>query len=269
MMKLLRYILLSSIFLVLNACDSVTTNKPLGLPILYEMQGLWSVEGEDDNEYLYVKLLADGTLRGTGISWDNKEQQYVLNQTQWIVSVEDGVHYLNIIIGSVAPPNYDVNRVIFSPDGIMTIFFPESDEFVAAIQSGILTGTVKRSEFSSNVHISDSEQLANFIDPAKFTEQFDVNGSASMRRIYKHPMPDDVSIIMDQATHNHSKCLSITMKEDVAAMGIATLTQAAFTTYKKCMQDCGYEFTPDDPGSEMYIVKNGLGLFTFRVTIKE
>jgi hypothetical protein len=102
MMKLLRYILLSSIFLVLNACDSVTTNKPLGLPILYEMQGLWT--GEDDNEYLYVKLLADGTLRGTDISWDNKEQQYKLNQTQWIVSVEDGAHYLNIINGSVAPP---------------------------------------------------------------------------------------------------------------------------------------------------------------------
>jgi hypothetical protein len=90
-----------------------------------------------------------------------------------------------------------------------------------------------------------------------------------MRRIYKYPMPNDVSIIMDQATHNHSKCLSISMKEDVAAMGIATLTQAALNAYKKCMQDRGYEFTPDDPGREMYIVKNGLGLFTFRATVKE
>jgi hypothetical protein len=287
-MKFLRYTLLVFVYLALSACDTLTATKPVGLPIWYEMQGLWVGKNYGNDFYIDVRLLPDGSLHSATTYWDEDKERFMLEESELIISVEDGVHYINSLVLPTETVdhrndsfirNYSFMRIIFSEGGIAIAFNPNIDVFAEAIESGTLPGKVKKAQTkftedlsirTKDVYIDDPEGLAKFIDPKYFSEQFVTEDPASIRRIYKYQLPEDEVTVMNQAKQSQSKCLSIANNSDIGPANFIKLTQAALNTYWTCMRGLGYEFIPNDPSKEMYIVNNaGLGLFTFRVELLE
>ena len=195
--------------IALSGCDTVSSTRPLGLPVWSEMQGIWEVEGD----IFEVRLLPDGSMSVASINWDKGERQFTLGKLELVISVDEGATYANIRDPDApeGTEQYSFYRVLFlgtstagaGPD--VLLISPNEDLFAEAITEGRLSG--KDTEFGI---VIDDPRLADFVDPLRFAEQFAVDHHESTvlaRRIVNFNGPDIEATVLHQGQQAHMECL--------------------------------------------------------------
>jgi hypothetical protein len=189
-----------------SGCVSAT--RPLGLPVWSEMQGTWQVE----DVFYEVQLLPDGALSMAWIDWDQREKRFALGRREVVVTVDEGATYWNFVEHG-DPPEYFFVRVLFfehsdaGGDPYVALFAPNGSHFDKAVNEGVLSG-----EGVGDHLLLDDSRLADFVDPKRFAEQFDVDKPLLARRIIKTPAPHGKDTVLHQGQQAHMECLPATHK---------------------------------------------------------
>jgi hypothetical protein len=279
----------ASVLLALGGCTSIATTKPLGLPIWAELQGLWAMELEGE-QYYFAALLPDGSLPVSHVEWDGDSKRFITEQSRLVVSTDDGAIYWNWCPppepGSESECRFLFFRVIETMDGTIVLFPPNADYFIEAIESNSLKGQIVSRFLPTELILTDPQELANAVHPDYFGIQFDPKFAVAVRRLSDKPGFAEPPNLKSQGVLDHTQCLPRDMVEYLSAKpqptslpragGVAgdlwyaaTLSKPELCAYQECMEARGYQFSGEPSRKEVWITRNGLGLFTFEASIKQ
>lgn len=204
------------VVLALVGCgrSAVRTTEPVGIPIWSEMQGVW--EGYGD--IYHVRLLPDGSLPVARVDWDVQADEFKLAKGELIISVDEGRTYANLSFPEVPGGKrlFEFYRVFFvngktrdRTPGNMAFFMPINETFANAVRSDALEGEVE----DASVVLTDAKSLADFIDPEKFSEQFEaLGGGYLVRRIQDGREPHGLTVL-DAGRQAHMECIPLEIKQ--------------------------------------------------------
>lgn len=226
----------------LSGCTTVFSTRPLGLPIWSEMQGTWQV-GDGSPKFYEVRLLPDGSMPIAWTEWNDDENRFTLSTGELVVTIDEGATYVNFRGADDPERTFSFFRVLFLesqdvPNGPKVVLIaPNADLFQEATKLGTLSG--EHDDFTT---IVDGTQLADFVDPLKLAEQFDVAKTGSItlaRRVANAPGPDVEATVLRHGRRAHTECLPEMLLKQAAA-DIHLWPHAL-----RCAQECGREIQPD------------------------
>jgi hypothetical protein len=226
------------ILLALAGCTSVSSTKPVGLPIWAELQGTWLLEMEGAH-YFHVWLRADGSLQMAKIEWNEESQSYQLVLHDLVLSTDDGAFYLNIDdpATSGGPPKYGFFRAVPSTGDTVILIPPQTEHFASAVKTGELKGEfIEGDGFGEpDIHLTDAKQLEEFIHPDKFLEQFDLESAMTIRRLQASLGPIRGPTAKYQGRQDHMQCLPAEL------VAFAARPNSMESVMRKAMQGAGPE----------------------------
>jgi hypothetical protein len=215
-----------TIVLMSSGCTLITASEPLGQPMLTDMQGTWHLKFSDgynvDNVY-YLSLMPDGSLAAVTVRPGMEaEAPFEIDFFEVVFSAHKGALYLNARDpdneSTLEPTQYFFHRALIAPNDPETLilFMPRIDVFGDAITAGRFAAETTTDEFVSHLNIIDGKALADFVDPDRFAEQFDVARPGVMRRLSDFGQtPSKDPAILVEAKQAHMACLLEEIGEDL------------------------------------------------------
>jgi hypothetical protein len=174
----------------LSSCSTVTSREPLGqrsgqTGLQKTLDGAWRCE----DAVFFVKCLAEDELQIGWVEWQGGH--FTIREARAEITADEEVSYLNVIdLGPEAVPmRHTFLRIARLSATTIVLFPPRVEAFEAAVTAGRLAGKVekKRSVFGDDdvtVWLDVSrEVLADFVEPAKAAEQFDLETPLVFERI--------------------------------------------------------------------------------------
>jgi hypothetical protein len=228
----------------LPGCTVVTASRPVGQPILMDLEGTWRVSmtgGEQPVEEIYfLRLMPDGSIAGAKVDSGQANAPFVLQVFEVVVSTHKGALYLNFKVPESAQSNgkegYYFLRALAGPQEPETfILLPARvDTFREAVMSGKFeTETWKEVEIEY-LKIIDMAALQNFLDPEKVAEQFNFSGLGILQRLdttgqlqFREGLVIESGIqlglvtekqepaVLTEAKQAHMDCLKVHLGEDM------------------------------------------------------
>ncbi len=206
-MKSARILLVLLMAASMSGClATVRSTHPIGVPLedttvkdLAFLDGVWQA----GQGVVYLKAIGPSTLRLAWTEWQGGE--FVLHQTDVLLTMDDEVPYVNML--DVRPraneEAYFFARAAIGDGGavwsilapaltgdsaqgpaILVFYPPNVPTFEAAVNDGVLPGSVEKEGSSTHVLIAaEKEALDDFINPEKADEQFDFNSPIILQRV--------------------------------------------------------------------------------------
>jgi hypothetical protein len=169
-------------------CNTVSSQFPLGEPAAVEdakkLEGVWLSE---DGDPLMVRHIKDNELRMGSLAWNEEESKFELEEAELLVTMDEERPYVNFKgLGAQEEKEYGFARVAVLESESIVLFFPKSDTWIQAVENKTLAGTVERGENATTAHLTaTSEQLGEFLDPEKTSEQFEIDAAISLHRVQR------------------------------------------------------------------------------------
>ena len=201
-MKNIKTVALLIIGNILFACDVVTLEHPIGVPIVEDLggklDGVWY--GGEDISVLYVKYKSNGILQIAGVEWN--EGKFALRDTMCLLTVLDGVSYINLPINFPATDStdqttgyvfarYTLTEQWFQDYHYLVLYYPKTEFFKEAVKNGNLKGKII-SNYGDWIDIEDvKENVDEFIENHAAQEMFDFSKITVLKRISSE-IPDKV-----------------------------------------------------------------------------
>lgn len=180
----------------LSGCTVVTASRPVGQPILMDLEGTWRISmtgGEQPVEEIYfLRLMPDGSIAGAKVNSGKRDQApFSLEVFEVVVSTHKGALYLNFKVPQSGQPDgkegYYFLRSLVGPQEPETfILLPARvDTFREAVMSGKFETETQEDEANEveYLKIIDMAALQTFLDPEKVAEQFDLSGLGVLQRL--------------------------------------------------------------------------------------
>lgn len=216
-----------TIVLMLSGCTLITASDPLGQPMLTDMQGTWHLKFSDDSDNVdavyYLSLMPDGSLAAATVGPGMEaEAPFEIDFFEVVFSAHKGALYLNARDPDNEYPleltQYFFYRALIAPNDPETLilFMPRIDVFGDAITAGRLEAETTADEVVSHLNIIDGKALADFVDPDRVAEQFDVARPRVMRRLGDFGRtPSKEPAMLAEAKQAHMACLLEEISEDL------------------------------------------------------
>jgi hypothetical protein len=177
---------------LLGACSTVTMTHPLtatGDAVLRDsLEGRWLT----DDDVIWLRFTAAGLGRFAGLEWDDDDFQLQVGELVVTEGADGGYLSVRVREDGEWENEYFLVRFHLTSAGDLVLWLPETSVFRAAVEKGVVAGTVASEEHSTSIVLTGPpDEVLAFLEGPHDTPAFDLENPMVLKRLILEADPSD------------------------------------------------------------------------------